>query len=364
MFNNNKPTFLTRTATTLILAGCTSVSQAEIVSTNEINGYIKLDAIFSSENDGAGGLREQALLTLNQNEPEDEEDDLTLSAFESRIKFTHKSLGTPVGDLSAVIEGDFYSGANQNIFNLRHAYFTQDNLTLGQTWSTFMDLGALAETADFGGPAARVFVRQSQIRYTFHFAKDTLEIAAEEPLNSPDPKLPDLVAKYTWRGNFGHIAVGALYQQINDDAEEIDEAKNAFAARVSGRINLGKDNLKFAVISGEGLGRYLNFGDQASFGIVNNEIELSEQTGYKLAYQHVFTPTLRSTVRYAKTENDLDGDDMGDFSSFHINLVYNPYKPLTFGAEIIRAEKKRTQFNGLDEDLELRRFQLFGKFAF
>jgi hypothetical protein len=347
------------------MTGCVMTVHAEIQTANEFSGYIKLDAIFSQENDGAGSLREQALLTLNENEPEDEEGDLTFSAFESRIKFTHKRTGTPVGDFSAVVEGDFYSGANQNIFNLRHAYFTHENLLLGQTWSTFMDLGALAETADFGGPAARIFVRQPQIRYKIPFGSNSLELSAEEPLNSPDPIFPDLVARYTVRGDFGHVTLGALYQNINNEEDpELDDSANAFAGRLSGRINFLGDNLKFAVISGTGLGRYLNFNDQTSFGVVEDSIELSEQTGFKLAYQHVFTPTLRSTIRYAKTTNELDGEDTGDFSSFHINLIYNPYKPLKFGAEIIRAEKEGTLANGFEEDLELKRFQLFGKYNF
>ncbi len=366
MVNNNKPTVLSKLVASLIITGCVSSAHAEIETRNEFSGYIKLDAIFSQENDGAGSLREQALLTLNENELEDEEGDLTFSAFESRIKFSHVRTGTPVGDFSAVVEGDFYSGANQNIFNLRHAYFTHENLLLGQTWSTFMDLGALAETADFGGPAARIFVRQPQVRYKIPFGSSSLELAAEEPLNSPDPILPDLVARYTVKGDFGHLTLGALYQHINNEEEEsdVDDTANAFAGRISGRLNFWGDNLKFAVISGTGLGRYLNFNDQTSFGIIDNDIELSEQTGFKLAYQHVYTPTLRSTIRYAQTTNDLDGEDTGDFTSFHINLIYNPYKPLKFGAEIILAEKEATEANGFEEDLELKRFQLFGKYNF
>lgn len=366
MDNNNKPALLSSVVATLVLAGSMTTSQAAVTSTNSFSGYVKMDVLFNGENDGAGNLREQALLTLNQNEAEDEEGDLQFSAWESRLKFAHSSKGTPVGDLGAVIEGDMYSGATQNIFNLRHAYFTHDNLTMGQTWSTFMDLGALAETADFGGPAARIFTRQPLIRYKVPMGSNSLEIAAEKPKNSPDPKVPDMVAKYTMKGDFGHLSFGALAQKISieDEAEGVDDSANALAGRISGRLNMAGDNLKFSVISGKGLGGYMNFGDLAAYEVDGDTIELSKQTGYKIAFQHVFTQSFRSTVRYAQTSNDLNDKDMGDFRSFHINMIYNPYKPIKYGVELIRASKEKTDDNGLDEDRKLSRIHLFGKLAF
>ena len=364
MHNNNKPSLLSLAVASIMLVGAASSAQAEVQSSNTFSGYIKMDVLFNSENDGAGQLREQALLTLNQDEAEDEEGDLHMSAWESRLKFTHTSTGTPVGDLKAVVEGDMYSGGTQNIFNLRHAYFQQDNLTLGQTWTTFMDLGALAETADFGGPAARIFSRHPVIRYAIPSATGTLELAAEKPKNSPDPSLPDLVVKYTAKTGFGHLTAGALAQQINIDDGTKDDSAMALAGRVSGRINIAGDNLKFALIAGNGLGGYMNFGDVAAYDFSGDSLELSKQTGYKLAFQHVFSSNLRSTVRFAKTTSDLDGKDMGDFRSLHVNLIYNPYKPLKYGAEVIRATKLKAEGNALTDDLKLSRVHLFAKLAF
>lgn len=367
MHGKNKKNALARnllSSSIALAAVMASTSYAEVETTNTFSGYVKMDTIFSMENDASGGLREQALLTLNADEAKDEEGDLYMSAFESRLNFTSKSTGTPVGDIKAVIEGDMYSGANQNIFNLRHAYFTQGNLTFGQTWSTFMDLGALAETADFGGPAARIFTRQAQIRYTVKMGDNKLDLALEKPKNSVDPTLPDLVANYTAKTGFGHVSAGLLAQSLSEDDGTNDDSTLAIAARVSGRVNLGSDNLKFSVISGQGLGGYMNFGDTPAYDFSTGKIELSDQTGFKLAYQHVFSPTLRSTVRYAQTTNEVNGVDVGDFSSVHANVIYNPYKPLSYGAEYIAATKAKTTGNGLTEDRELSRVHLFAKFAF
>lgn len=363
---NKKNTFarnLLRSGISLA-ALCAAMAHAEVQTDNSFHGYVKMDTIFSMENDATGGLREQALLTLNADEAKDEEGDLYMSAFESRLNFTSKSTGTPVGDIKAVIEGDMYSGGTQNIFNLRHAYFTQGNLTIGQTWSTFMDLGSLAETADFGGPAARIFTRQPLIRYTMDMDGNTLELAAEKPKNSSDPVMPDLVAKYTAKTGFGYVSAGVLAQQLNTDDGTDDDSALAIAAQVAGRVNIGSDNLKFSVISGQGLGGYMNFGDVAAADFSTGELELSEQTGFKLAYQHVFSSTLRSTVRYALTTSEIDGVDQGDFSSVHANVIYNPYKPLSYGAEVINATKAKTDGNGFTEDRKLSRVHVFAKYAF
>jgi len=360
----NKKNMLSAAVVMAGLVGTAGIAQAAPVTTTTVGGYVKFDSIYNQENDSSGALREQALLTLNGDEAADEEGDLYLSSYESRIKFTSQTTGTPVGDLKAVIEGDFYSGANQNIVNLRHAYFSQDNLTIGQTWSTFMDLGSLAETADFGGPAGRIFTRQSLVRYTMNAAGGKLELALESPKNGvgteKDASAPDMIAKYTVKTGFGYVAAGALVQNLNyDDGTDSDSAV-AVAARVSGRINIGSDNLKFAVISGQAMGGYLNFGDVKAADMVNGKIELTDQTAVRVSYQHIWSPGLRSSVRYALTTSDFDGQDQGDFTSLHANLVYNPYKPVKFGGEIITAKKEIANA----DNRNLSRFHLFAKYAF
>jgi len=363
----NKKNMLSAAVVMASLVGTAGIAQAAPVTTTTVGGYVKFDSIYSEENDSAASsntLREQALLTLNGSEADGEEGELYMAAYESRLKFTSQTTGTPVGDLKAVIEGDFYSGGTQNIVNLRHAYFTQDNLTIGQTWSTFMDLGSLAETADFGGPAGRIFTRQSLVRYTINAAGGKLELALESPKNGvgaeKDASTPDMIAKYTVKTDFGYVAAGALVQNLQyDDGTDSDSAI-AVAARVSGRINIGSDNLKFAVISGQAMGGYLNFGDVAAASIVDGKIEMTEQTAVRVSYQHVWSPGLRSSVRYALTTSDFNGQDQGDFSSLHANLVYNPYKPVKFGAEIISAKKDVAE----EESRKLSRFHLFAKYAF
>ena len=364
MKNNKNSSAIKCLTSCLLLSSSVIVMAATPVTTTQVSGYVKFDSIYNDENDASGALREQALLTLNGDEANDEEGDLYLSSYESRINFTSQTTGTPVGDLKAVIEGDFYSGPAQNVVNLRHAYFVQDKLTIGQTWSTFMDLASLAETADFGGPAGRIFTRQSLVRINLDMAGGEVDLAVEDPKNGvaeeQDPTAPDLVAKFTRAYDFGHLSTALLIQNLKYDDGTNSDSAVAFAGRLSGRVNVGSDNIKFALISGQAMGGYLNFGDVQAADFIEGKIELSEQTATRISYQHLWSQSFRSTIRYAITTSKLDGVDQGDFNSLHANVVYNLYKPVKFGAEIINAKKKQAG----SESLNLSRFHLFAKYNF
>ena len=78
-----------------------------------------------------------------------------MTARESRINFKAK---TEQGGhkMGMVLEIDFLgtNDGNEVVTNgssprMRHFFFTFDNWLFGQTWSTFMDTAALAETVDF-----------------------------------------------------------------------------------------------------------------------------------------------------------------------------------------------------------------------
>ena len=155
---------------------------------------------------------------------------------------------TEYGMLTAKVEGDFNNdprtgnsavyGSLANIytqqatnsyeFRLRHAYFQLGSWLVGQTWSTFMDTAALPEAVDFIGPTdGVVFVRQPQIRYT----TGNFQISLEDPQTTIIPRgggaaassdrgaMPDVAARYTWKGSWGHFGVAALLRDLAVDRQ-------------------------------------------------------------------------------------------------------------------------------------------------
>lgn len=262
-------------------------------------------------------------------------------ANESRfnMKFVH-------GDVTGFLEFDFYGGGGNEVISnsshprLRHAFIKYQNLTFGQTWTTFMNTSALVETADFAGPmVGEAFVRNTMIRYKM----GGLELALENPESygndsideSPDAdsasdSLPDLVAKYTFSGDWGNVSVAGLARELNYTD---DESETALGYSVAGKIKtFGKDDFRFQVHGGE-TGRYV--GVTAAPDVYNGEVE--ESTAYMAAYRHYWTEDMRTSVFYGyieTEESDRERTQVG------VNIFKNYTPELSFGFELGKFEMK------------------------
>jgi hypothetical protein len=235
------------------------------------------------------------------------------------------------GEVTGFIEMDFYGGGgNQIISNssnprLRHAFISYKSITVGQTWTTFMNTSALAEAADFGGPLnASAFIRQGQIRYTNGGLQVSLENPYSDQGDSSQDTIPDIIAKYTFKGDWGNVSVSGLARQLNTAG---GDTESAFGYGVAGRIKtFGKDDIRFQVHGGN-TGRYV--GVVAARDLVGEEAE--ETTSFMVAYRHVWSDDMRSTVFYGSTDADLANTKRNHVA---VNLFKNYTKQLSFGVEI------------------------------
>jgi len=171
------------------------------------------------------------------------------------------------------IEGNF-AGAN-NTFKLRHAYVSLFGLTVGQTWSTFMDLQAGPPTIDSEGPNNQVAVRHPMIRYTYYY-KDIFHVAvaaefsgilmAELPnapfkvYNQPQ-RVPDFVTHFKYQGKFGHVQLGAVFRIMNYE-DSTQTKKSVFipggGLSLSGTFHLWKNAmLYYQFDGGKGIASYI-----------------------------------------------------------------------------------------------------------
>lgn len=301
--------------------------------TIEFGGYIKVDARYVDGNVpfadywiGGGATGPDA-------------SQFKLHARETRFNTTYTH-----GDVVAFLELDFSSpsvGGNEVISNsysprLRHALIKYKNWMVGQTWSTFMNTSAIPESADFGGPiVGEVFVRQGQIRYT----NGGLQLAIENPQSwggsghyndkgkeissdSSNDNMPDVIAKYSFKGDWGSVSVAGLVRQL--EPKGID--KTAFGASVTGRIKtVGKDDFRFQLHHGD-LGRYV--GATITKDIINGKVE--ETTAFTVAYLHYWNNELRSTIYYGHAEGELAKTER---SHFAVNLFKSVTKNLSVGVE-------------------------------
>jgi hypothetical protein len=149
----------------------------------------------------------------------------------------------------------------------------------------------------------------------------------------------------------------------------VDDSTWSGAAVVSGKFNFGKDDVRLMLQYGT-LGRYvaLNFSNDAAV-TANGDLDTVDGFAGFVAYRHVWTPKLRSTVSYAMQSYDIDDSltlatntyspNQSSWSAF-ANIFYSPLPKLDIGAEYRYAVRELE--NGTDGDLS--RLELTTKYSF
>jgi len=301
----------------------------------------------------------------------------------SRLWFDASSTLEDGGKLGARIEVDFFGGAlgNSRATNtygttVRHAYVTYNNWLAGQTWSNFMDTGALLDSVDFVGPTdAVVFVRQSQIRYTnggWSFSLENPETTVGAAgIGAGNNTVPDLTIRYTHRSNWGHVSVGGLLRQLKSapGAGFASHSDTGFGANVSGLFKLGgSTDVRYQFTIGEGIGRYIGLSTVAPDALARSTDGHLDALGGWAAYaglRHVIRPGLRGNLFYATSHWDNNTAWSGlnatqKVQSWHANLIWSPAPKLDFGLEAIWGERRLES----GRDGELTRLHMMARYSF
>lgn len=373
----------------------TSAQAAEFkvgATTIDIGGYLKLDSMITKYNDGTPPVAAiddfyiPALIPTAAPGAGGKGEDAKFNIHAKTSRFRIKS-STPLENgkkLGGLVEMDFGPGSapsngkvltNRSGVDLRHAVLTYDKWTFGQTWSNMLNGSSIAETLDFFALSeGMIDTRQAQIRYTTGPFSISLE-NAESRLNTPtgridtnDSGLPDLTAKYTHKGGFGNVSIAGIARQLKfeDAASGVDSTKTAGGISIAGRIKAGgMDDIRFAVTTGKGLGRYVGLALNSDGYIdAGGKIQTIDQTAANIGYRHFWTPKTRSTLGYAVYDADSVEAAAGVINdksqSIHVNLLHSPTKSLTFGTEYIYGKLEKS--NGNEGDMS--RVQFSAKYSF
>lgn len=374
-----------------MVLGTNFAHAAQIGNTNvSFNGYIKIDALASQYSDGTLGSgsigRDFYIPSLTPVGGENEGSQFDAHVRQSRFRFTSDSDLSNGEKIKGVLEFDLQvvPDGNERISNshqlrIRHGFISYKNWTIGQTWTTFFDVKGLPDTLDFiGNTDGSIFVRQPLIKYK----TGGFEIALENPettvtpfgggprIVTDDNSVPDLIGRYTFTPEWGHVSVAAIARQLSlqDDqnGNNIDATDTGFGITATSKINLGKDDLRLTFFTGSGLGRYaaLNAVNGAVL-TADNELEAIDSTGFAIAYRHVWNEKWRSSFVYSQFNADNDVDLTGTSAteqtfSTRANIIYSPSKELKFGLEYTFAERS------LENDLEgdLNRLQASAQYSF
>lgn len=336
------------------LSGATSIQAQEIEigkTTIGFHGYIKVDAMFTEYNDGipkSAAIDDFYIPALVPTRAADSVNTSEGIQFNSHAKQSRFNLGSSTvlanGEkITGFIEMDFGPGnapsngeatTNRSGVDLRHAFISYGKWKFGQTWTNALNGSAIAETLDFFALSeGMIDTRQMQVRYT----NGPLSISLENPettigrAQTNDSSIPDLIARYSFKGDWGNVSVAGLVRQLNTDPTQTasgeSESESALGFSVAGRVKtFGKDDVRFQLHGGN-TGRYV--GVAAQKDLVGEEVE--EAISYMVAYRHYWTKDTRSSVFYGNITTDLSDADR---SHWGVNIFKNYTPKLSFGAEL------------------------------
>ncbi|SDG58853.1 DcaP family trimeric outer membrane transporter [Propionivibrio dicarboxylicus] len=283
-----------------------------------VYGYVQTDATYdmrgknSDTKDNGDWSSMIAAQPLNKSADGQRKGQLYMTARTSRLGI-ETSTASDVGPIGTKIEADFnapndHGGellTNSQLFRLRHAYGTVGRFLVGQTWSNFSDMDSFVDSVDYNGVGTQTFVRQPQIRYTQPInASTSLAVAVENPqsysagTSTSFDRTPDVTARFTTKGNWGHLSASTIFQQYRND----QHSKSALGLGIGGSLKISaNDTIVAQVKGGNGIGRYmLNSLVQSAYEN-GTGIDLWKTVGGHVGLTHAWAPTIRSNLIYAYT---------------------------------------------------------------
>jgi len=345
-----------------------------------IGGFVKTAALWDSDADNIGIDFLPVLLESRGEQDGNFSIDSTLT----RWFFDARAPTAGGGQLRGYLEWDL-NGKNDGSPDVktRLAYGSWSTsagmLTVGQNWSTFMDLRLLPEGLTEPTVSGAIFVRQAQIQWSAPLSdRWTYHVAIEDPSsNDFDSDIPDINRKTL----FPDIVLGTEYNdsrwhwRLNGIARKLkfdipgnsDESATGWGLSGSGRYNFSDgDWLGASASYGEGLGRYLLGIRSTAGGAIEGPdagLELRDNWGGFFNYFHKWSDTTRSSITLGYAHADpLDFQPDMTFKSTSygaVNFLWSPLPYLTVGVEYQYGKLEYADGDDVDNSRVSLGFQIF-----
>ena len=330
-------------------------------------GFVQVNFIHDFQNAGFpyGEFISSQILVPTDDTPNTEFDPRT-----SRLTFETRTPGPRDSYYNTFFSIDFAGNPEEGSIQprLRQAYlsgvgvFSGAAFAVGQTQTTFNDLGVWPDIFDLEGPNAMTGLRQVLARYSFTL-DEAKHLIADFALEQPETGvqngnglriLPDALARINWHQDWGHLAAVALGRQLVAESTSGTGEDSAFGwgLSFSGELKVpnSKDNFRFQVQGGSGIGRYVfDLGSAPTpQGAVYNDAtaELSPlaEFGAFGAYQHYWAAKWRSTLAvgylWMNNQTEQPPDELKQTIYAVGNVIYRLYDRLDFGLEYYWGQRK------------------------
>jgi len=356
----------------------------------KIGGYVKLDLIQDLDYIGSQWEFESATIPVEGDPKASLKGRTTLHAKEARLNFDFRTVVKNEKHnwefpLQVFIEFDFFED-NPELFRqprLRQAYGVVGRFLAGQTWSINADLYALPGIIDFGGGDGVYGDRVAQVRWQDKLGDNlTYAVGLEDPKSSilnPDtleglarPTMPNFAGMIRWKTfNGSHIQFGFdFFQQHWQGGETGPTYKEyGFGLNLTGRLILTENNsstIVFGTTTGLGSShRTLLLEFSPNDAVINAErMDITSHWQGYVGYNQYWTKSLNSTFAayWAHLNNSelQPGDNIREGGTFHVNLVWFPYKLVSTGIEFMHGIRR----NKDGKEGNASRIQFMVKFVF
>ena len=284
-------------------------------------------------------------------------------------------LQTPTswGGFTAHLQADLFAydeGAKPNLTQLALRF--GEWLTVGKTYTTFMDDAAWPSTLDYNGPSGAVFVRQFVLRGSLPLSEAwRLEGALEDPqadasAGGPNYSVaasserPDLVARLRYEGERLHAQLAGLQRSVTYSAQvaslgSVRRTISGYGVSASAALQVGSDDRLLAQWNeGEGIGRYFNDGlsDIGAVYDAGGTLEPLKLSGAYLYYERKWAARWTTTAGLSALRTDSEGlrpaGDLKRVEYVSANLVHRLRTDLFLGAEALWGKAERV--DGTRED--------------
>lgn len=356
-------------------SSATTIKLGNTGATATLGGYIKLDAIYSIDQD-TGDTQDPTALAIGSDAGDRT---FRFHARQTRL-FLRTEKSTPIGDLRTNLEGDFFGAggnevfSNSRTFRIRHAYGSIGGFGAGQTWTNFMQFTAYPSTVDFNGPMGTSFLRQAQVRYTTKSAGGAeWSVALENPeatgFASPKDRFPDVTGRVKWQGQRWGFEASAVLRFLEYDNGTASDTTNGYGVMVSGRYKIADTTLMGNALGGKGIGRYLYTASGAPSGAgigaariaADGSLETIKAYGGQVAIMQQWTNIFSSVLSYGRTTGDRpEAISTRKLETAHFANFWKPIPEVTFGAEL--AWQRKTLQS--DQSADAKRIQFSAQYNF
>lgn len=324
-----------------------------------IAGFIKADLVHDFREMDSLAKFIPATITV----PSVEKGQTTMSVNPSRL-IVGSASETRLGRLTTMFSMDMFANANSRSPSprLRQAFAELDGLLfgggirIGQSWSTWDDVTTLPDTLDFEGPNGSDQTRQPLLRWIRPVRDDWLIwLAIENPdteISGPgDPdsetRSPDGVATLQYKRGFGHVKLALLLRDIgaSDGGESVYDF--GWGIQSTGRISLpgrfSKDDFRYQIQYGHGIGRYINAGLEDAV-IQGTDLELIPYFSGYVAFRHYWAEKWRSTASFGWVQADNQplqtGTALNRTFYASANVIYSLREQIDMGAEVLWGDRR------------------------